>query len=116
MSVNNKSNYKFKITERDDGFVFVLYPNNSNTQPIGVSGDSFSNKALCERALSIFRDIVKSNPYDLLNYGKRDEKIWEPSLNANGKKIFYRTIPYEEKQSCEAWLKEITDNIDAELR
>lgn len=50
--------YKFKIEKNQKKYIFVLYPNNSNIQPIGESCD-YDSISECSKALSQFRKIIK---------------------------------------------------------
>lgn len=60
-------NYKFTIEEIDNsGYIFVLYPNNSNTQKKGES-KIYSNYKDCTLGLYNFKKFVKENKLDNFN-------------------------------------------------
>lgn len=114
------SMYKYKIIKKDSGkYVFRLYPNNSNSQPIGVSGQSFNNKIECNKALELFKEIIsdEEDVIALLKNGKVNEGGWRPYLEKDGIVLMKREIDlllgeYE----CKDWAKEIKNNWDAKLR
>ena len=79
------SRYKYKIQKEENGYVFRLYPNNSDSKPIGVSGELFSNATEARRALQVFKDIINtSDVMQLLKYGKISDLKWCPFLESEG--------------------------------
>lgn len=108
--------YDFRIEEKDEGYVFRLYPNNNKQQPIGESAIVFPNEAQCRRGLLFFRQIIaEKNVEDLLKVNKVSDTQFYPYLEEQ-ELIFQRTIAYcYPEWECKKWAKEIWDNIDAPL-
>lgn len=109
--------YKFKIEKNQKKYIFVLYPNNSNIQPIGESCD-YDSISECSKALSQFRKIIKqTNTEYSICIDEFPENKFLPYLVYRGEKIFSRTLKYTvSKKECDKWLNRIIRNIDAELK
>lgn len=104
------SRYKFKI-EKDSGkYIFAMYPNNSNSQPIGISGEKFATYRQCEEGILKFKKIVRETS-DMEEFYS-DDPI---SLKHDGKIIFIRTVELGKYQH-KAWLQRIKNNIDANIK
>ena len=108
--------YDFRIEEKDEGYVFRLYPNNNKHQPIGESAIVFLNEAQCRRGLSVFRQIItESKMENILNIDKVSDTQFYPYLKEKDV-IFRRTIALAHADwECKQWATEIWDNIDAPL-
>ena len=110
--------YKYSIEDEGTSFVFRLYPNNSNTQAIGVSGQVFKNSAECRRGIEVFKTIIKETDImEMIDYGKVDDTKWLPKLKKNDSVLIRRELPLTlGKKECIDWALEIKNNIDAEIR
>lgn len=76
--------YKYRI-KRDTGFKFLLYPNNSNHQPIGES-ESYSTRKECIDALNQFRGIlIMDNASSFFVVHKEQTQKYYPQIVLNGK-------------------------------
>lgn len=108
--------YDFRIEEKNEGYVFRLYPNNNKRQPIGESAIVFPNEAQCRRGLLVFRQIIAENKAEeLLKIDKVSDTQFYPYLKEKDI-IFKRTIAYcYPEWECKQWAKEIWNNINAPL-
>ncbi|WP_022769397.1 hypothetical protein [Butyrivibrio sp. NC2007] len=113
------SYYKFKIESVSEGVRFALYPNNSNTQALGVSGVNYPNVETCKRELESFREYVKNvDIREILDYGKISSSEWLPKLMKEGNVVFYKNEkPLRTgRADCERWADDVKKNIDAPIR
>ena len=110
--------YKYRIEKKDGGFVFVLYPNNSNTQAIGRSAEVYSDENQCIDALNIFRDTIRGVQVDqVLRFEKISDTEWAPRLEEAGKAMFVRDLYLAHGEfECKKWAEEVIDNIDARIK
>jgi hypothetical protein len=110
------SEYKFKINSIEGKYVFQLYPNNSNTQPIGECWKKYSDIDSCRKALDSFKEIISKQDISLmLKKKKSSNDKWLPIIEYHGNVLFTRTIPYDDSSSCDDWASRIKDNINAEV-
>lgn len=108
--------YKFKIECVGDGYVFRLYPNNSNTQPIAESPE-YKTVVDCRVALNSWRRFVKDN--DISRYVLVEsfgETSYRPYVEHDNKRLFSRVIDYNDQSECEDWIRIVKENLDAPLK
>jgi len=108
--------YKFRIEKEDKGYVFRLYPNNNNKQPIADS-KVYKTKAICKNALEEFRIFVRTNNAEAFLEVEKVGNKYIPSIVENGNILFHRkNMPYDtNKAECSQWIERIKNNIDAPL-
>ena len=108
--------YKFKIESVGDGYVFRLYPNNSNTQPIAEPPE-YKTVVECRAALNSWKRFVKDN--DISRYvfvESFGETKYRPYAEYNNERLFTRTKDYNKQSECEGWIRIIKENYDATLK
>lgn len=110
--------YKYKVENKDSGYIFVLYPNNSNTQPIGQSVTIANSYKECLEQLNDFKNFVKnSNIKKCLMIDSSTEGKWYPSLVKEDTKIFERKAAYTQGAfECNDWYARIKEHIDDKLK
>lgn len=106
--------YKFVIEKEDKGYLFILYPNNSNTKEVGRS-IYYLNKSQCLKALNDFKLFVDANIINtwkskFININNRNGK-WFFEYIKDGKVIFYRYCGYDNKDSACKIIGSIYKNI-----
>ena len=69
--------YKFVIKKCEDGYRFVLLPNNNNTQMVGES-ISYGSERECIKGLDHFRMLVKKKKIKLYVEDRND--VYCPSI------------------------------------
>lgn len=110
--------YKFLIKKEDEKWFFGLYPNNSNTQPIGISKLYYSKK-MCENGLKNFKLIIsKMNFDDLLkkvNIVNENQKFLYQIIY-NKEIIFHRNLPVESENQIFENINQIKKYINSELK
>lgn len=109
--------YKYKVENIDSGYIFVLYPNNSNTQPIGQSVKVANSYKACLEQLNDFKNFVKSsNIKKCLMIDSSVKGKWYPSLVKEDTKIFERKAAYTQGAfECQDWCERIIENIDSRI-
>lgn len=106
--------YKFVIKECEDGYRFVLLPNNNNTQMVGES-ISYGSERECIKGLDHFRMLVKTKEIELYVEDRND--VYCPSIIVDKQKWFMLERGYPHRRSeCDNWLQRIRNNIDAPLK
>lgn len=113
------SYYKYKIDLGKNGYFFGLYPNNSNTQAVGIS-PSYPSFSLCKKALEDFRTFVNAHqlskefcPYILI---EEQEGKYYFSYRNNNELLFYRLNGYDKIDECRKGIHRIWMNIKAPLK
>ena len=113
------SSYKYKIKVDKNGYFFGLYPNNSNTQAIGVS-PNYPSISLCNQALVEFRTFVNNHqlstekhPYVLIE--KQKGKYYFKYYNDTDL-VFFRLKGYDKIDECRKGIHRIWMNIKAPLK
>lgn len=114
--------YKFYIDKRKNKYVFLLFCNNSNDFPIGISKE-YESRKLCNNALAEFREYIKLKKYgNIDNCVIKEEtecisRYYFEFRNENNEMIFHRGKPkYQTKYNCKKGIQAVIKNIDAELR
>ncbi len=106
-------NYKFIIKQHGNHYYFGLYPNNSNTQPIGIS-DDFDSYEKAARGICIFRQLIKESPEAFEQFS--NERGYLFALKDNKYSIsFKRTLPLTHKYEVPHCINRIYKHIDAPL-
>lgn len=109
-------NYKFCIAKQSEEYIFILYPNNNNSQEIGRS-NGFSNESDAKEGLYQFQQFIKQNRANLMAYltiTKRDLQFYGELTYIDG--VFFRNRGYFNKSEFKKWLSRIIENIDAPLK
>lgn len=109
--------YKYFI-EENNGFRFVLYPNNNNSQMIGQS-NAFNTYDEAKEKLSIFKKIMDENKSNITNYVlitfSKNRYYFKFTIK-NENIIFERTKGYTRKESCLEEIESICKNFNAPLK
>jgi len=114
----DNSLYKYKIEGSEEGYYFVLYPNNSNTQAIGRSAVTYESEYDCKNALECFRELVRREPINqMLKFDKLSDTTWSVRLEYEGNTIFIRDILRADgERGCKDWAKRVYENVNAGLQ
>jgi uncharacterized protein YegP (UPF0339 family) len=110
--------YKFKIEKDADGYRFFLLPNNSNTQPVGISAEAYDSYSECKDALEEFRSVMSLNPAEsLLRVYKIDTAGHVDAKLVHGDNIIFnrKGSTTGGKTECKKWAERIKKNINAVL-
>lgn len=94
--------YKWKIIYENNKYIFIIYPNNSNTQEIGRSSEYNSEKE-CLEAFKNFKKFIIENK---INSSKSEHIVTKKYENKvlfeyadEDKTIFFGRCLYWQKQS-----------------
>ena len=110
--------YKYFIDKTDNnGYTFALYPNNSNSQEIGISND-FKTYQEAKDKLEQFKTYVISNGSNLFDIIKiKEDRKYLFKLKQNTCGIeFYRQKGYYQLSGIKNGIKTILTNINAPLK
>ena len=109
--------FKYRIEAYAHGFLFALYPSNSNTSHMGHS-NYFATREEAMIGLAQFRILIKEIPdiTSLFSIEKKG-KFYKYQLNTNRYNLsFTNKGGHEHKKNAEKALESIKRNIDAELQ
>ena len=109
--------YKYFI-EENNGFRFVLYPNNNNSQMIGQS-NAFNSYDEAKENLSVFKKIMDENQSNIKNsvlITFNNNRYYFKFVFKNQNIIFERINGYTRKESCLEEIESICKNFNAPLR
>ena len=73
------SNYKYVVEKKRNYVVFVMLPNNSNTQPIGKS-KKYSDVETCLKGLQDFRKAAQQKDFSKHMIIKSSGGRWIPQI------------------------------------
>lgn len=114
-------NYVYEILKISTGYCFRLLPNNSRTQPVGLSV-AYRSLDDCRDALCAFKRLIA----DDVNGGneknhvkiKRDEnrKFYFVFYDDGNNIVFYRDKHYQKKTNCCNGIRRVIENFDADLK
>lgn len=105
--------YKCKINEEDQGFVFVLLPNNHNTQFVGRS-KLYKTYEEAHRELCNFQTFVFHNAENIQDFIKIDYNNKVLSLNYKEGHLFYQKA-YSAKKLCREWYDKVLNIRNAKM-
>ncbi len=109
--------YKYKIENSKEGYCFKLFPNNSNTQEIGIS-NLFQTKNECINALNVFsdlQDILESKP-SLFEINNKEGKYYFELNFCNSKYKFFRRFGYYKRYECRNGINRVIKNIKSNIK
>lgn len=114
------SRYKYLIKEKEDKFLFGLYPNNSNMFPMIVS-EKYDTKKEAIEAINRFKAFVEKTVDD----GKIDEIVRVYERNSKYTFAFENLIDnikyehsrlYDKEENCYKGIKRVFENINADIK
>ena len=107
------SEERVKVIRREDGYIFVILPENNNRQPLGISVN-YNSLDECEDAKKQFCNMVEihkldepKEPYIVIE--KEEGKIPQYYFKYyDGEKLlFFRKSGYYQKVNCEKGVKAV---------
>ena len=116
--------YHFSISKEEQGWLFELYPNNSNNQIMGKS-NYHNSPEICLETLKKFQNWVIENRLCeedsenvvISQIVENEKKKYTFSYHMNGEIIFSRgQSTYLQKINCKKALYAIYKNINADIR
>ncbi len=108
------ANYKYYIKQRGDRYYFGLYPNNSNSQAIAISGEYATYKD-AQEAIRKLQSLLRSSK-NLFNE-KEDEKGYSFELKQNKENlVFFREGPFTHHYEVQKGINRIYKNYDAPIK
>ena len=108
------ANYKYFIKNRGDRYYFGLYPNNSNTQAIAVSGE-YSTYKEAQQALQRLQTLLRSSKELFTETVKEKGYSFELKQNKEGL-VFYRDHELTHHYEVRDCINRIYDHYDAPLK
>lgn len=105
--------YKYLIKPTDKNHLFGLYPNNSNSQPLGISKE-YKSITEAENGIKNLKNIINNNLLKF-NIFERQNKYYFELNDMNGNVLFYREKSYERKDECKKGVQRVIKNISAPI-
>lgn len=108
--------YKYIIKNDKRGCFFGLFPDNSNSQPIGRS-ITYESIEIVEKAIAEFKNVIskidKEHDIEITRCG---DGFLFYIKNKMGDICFYREKPYVTKSNCKKGIDNILSNYDAAVQ
>lgn len=97
--------YKYLIKPTDKNYLFGLYPNNSNAQPLGISKE-YKSITEAENGIKNLKNIINNNLLKF-NIYERQNKYYFELNDMNGNVLFYRENLTKAKTSVKKAFNEL---------
>lgn len=106
--------YKYLIKLANAKYHFGLYPNNSNSQPLGISKE-YNSVTEAEKGIKKIQNILNNNLSEFDIFKKKNKYYFELK-DINGDVLFYRETLYEKENECKKGIQRVLNNISAPIK